>query len=68
MEKNTKCLRNGCERWLWAKDNGYLPLLECETCGFNVLEDARRKKIPLTLCEDGLRRKIISRKGETNDD
>jgi hypothetical protein len=31
----------------------------CARCGFNVEEDARRKQIPLTLCEDGLRRKLI---------
>lgn len=31
----------------------------CDRCGFNVEEDARRKQIPLTLCEDGLRRKLI---------
>ena len=34
----------------------------CARCGFNVDEDARRKQIPLTLCEDGLRRKLISPK------
>lgn len=31
----------------------------CARCGFNVDEDARRKQIPLTLCSDGLRRKLI---------
>lgn len=35
---------------------------DCARCGFNEKEDARRKQIPLTLCEDGLRRKIIPRK------
>lgn len=65
--KNSKCLRNGCERWFWAKDINNLPLLDCETCGFNILEDQRRKKIPLTLCEDGLRRKIITKRGDSDD-
>lgn len=31
----------------------------CDRCGFNVDEDARRKQIPLTLCSDGLHRKLI---------
>lgn len=31
----------------------------CARCGFNVDEDSRRKQIPLTLCSDGLRRKLI---------
>lgn len=31
----------------------------CAKCGFNADEDERRKNIPLTLCEDGLRRKLI---------
>ena len=31
----------------------------CARCGFNREEDARRKELPLTLCKDGLRRKII---------
>lgn len=33
----------------------------CEYCGFNAEEAERRKKLPLVLCPDGLRRKIIKR-------
>ncbi len=46
------CLRGGC---IWSK--------ECERCGFDKKEDARRKAIPLTLCTDGLRRKLIPPRG-----
>lgn len=31
----------------------------CGHCGFNRAEAMLRKKIPLTLCEDGLYRKIL---------
>ena len=31
----------------------------CSRCGFFEEEAERRKQIPLTLCEDGLRRKLI---------
>ena len=34
----------------------------CERCGFDKDENERRKQIPLTLCPDGLRRKIIPRR------
>ena len=70
--KNGKCLRNGCAAWqqlLRFDPTGELK--ECERCGFNVQEDARRKEIPLTLCADGLRRKIIPPKpiyGESVED
>lgn len=37
---------------------------DCENCGFNPQEAERRKNIPLTLCKDGLRRKIIGVKHE----
>lgn len=45
------CIKGGC----YGVHN-------CSGCGFDKAEDARRKEIPLTLCEDGLRRKIIHRK------
>lgn len=32
---------------------------DCERCGFNPEEAERRKDIPLTECDDGLRRKIL---------
>lgn len=38
------------------------PSEECERCGFSAEEAARRQAVPLTLCGDGLRRKIIRRK------
>ncbi len=31
----------------------------CKFCGFEASEAEKRKKIPLTLCEDGLKRKIL---------
>lgn len=36
----------------------------CENCGFNPVEAKRRKNIPLTLCADGLRRKVVGVKRE----
>lgn len=57
--KNKNCIKHGCEDW----ENNYIsaePYPFCEHCGFNKLEAERRKKIPLVLCEDGLRRKILS--------
>lgn len=36
----------------------------CAHCGFNPEEAKRRKEIPLTLCEDGLRRKILGGQDE----
>jgi len=47
----TNCIKGGC-----------YDVHNCSECGFDKAEDARRKEIPLTLCEDGLRRKIIHRK------
>ena len=32
---------------------------ECQRCGFDKDEAARRKAIPLTPCEDGTRHKVI---------
>lgn len=34
---------------------------KCRDCGFESHEAYRRKSIPLTLCEDGLKRKILKR-------
>lgn len=31
----------------------------CDRCGFNKPEADRRREIPLTLCKDGLMRKLI---------
>lgn len=33
--------------------------IACKYCAWNPAEMARRAKIPLTMCSDGLRRKII---------
>lgn len=41
------------------KDGGAGCGLQCEHCGWNQEEYARRKALPLTRCEDGLRRKIL---------
>lgn len=53
-EKVKGCLKGRCD-----------DIQGCSRCGWNEKEDARRKKIPLTLCEDGLRREIIPRKPHT---
>lgn len=59
-EKNKDCLRGGCLRWQYAQKEAPTPYIDaCWRCGFNIMEDARRKQIPLTLCDDGLRRKLI---------
>lgn len=67
---NGNCLRSSaCAAWQYFKKdnpNGEFP--ECECCGWNVQEDARRKEIPLTLCSDGLRRKIIPPRQRTVED
>ncbi len=58
--KNKDCLRGGCLRWQYAQKEAPTPYIEaCWRCGFNVAEDLRRKQIPLTLCDDGLLRKLI---------
>ena len=63
--KNKDCLRGGCLRWQYAQKEMPTPYIEaCWRCGFNVAEDLRRKQIPLTLCDDGLRRKLIPPRGK----
>ena len=59
--KNGNCLRpSACAAWDYFKQyNPTEDFQECERCGWNVLEDAFRKDLPLTLCPDGLRRKLI---------
>lgn len=39
----------------------------CSRCGFFEEEAARRKMIPLTLCKDGLMRKLIPRKSNAQE-
>lgn len=56
--KNENCLRGGCARWRGAVSAG-LTFTACERCGFDKQEASRRMKIPLTLCPDGLQRKLI---------
>lgn len=66
--KNKDCLRGGCLRWQYAQKEAPTPYVEaCWRCGFNVAEDLRRKQIPLTLCDDGLRRKLIPPRGNTQE-
>ena len=48
------CLKGGC---YWPSG--------CSSCGFDKNEAERRKQLPLVLCKDGLRRKIISTKTKT---
>lgn len=60
-KRNDDCLRGGCERWFSAvklKRN----LEECERCGFNKEEDARRKALPLVMGSNGLRHIVIPAK------
>lgn len=60
-EKNGKCLIGGCEGWRWSNTRDNYELVICCRCAFNPKEAARREKIPMELCEDGLLRKIIRR-------
>ena len=59
--KNGNCLRSSaCAAWEYFKAaNPTEDFQECKRCGWNVQEDAFRKELPLTLCPDGLRRKLI---------
>ena len=67
-ERNKDCLRGGCERWQYVQKEVATPYIDaCWRCGFNIMEDARRKQIPLTLCDDGLRRKLIPPRGKTQE-
>lgn len=40
------------------------PRKKCANCGFESHEAYRRSMIPLTLCEDGLKRKILRREDD----
>ena len=51
------CLKNGC---FWPSN--------CSRCGFDKAENERRKKLPLVLGRDGLRRKIIPREYSPDDE
>lgn len=67
LTSNRDCLMGGCDAWFQAKHiggDGYIE--KCWRCGFNVLEAARRRQIPLTPCKDGLSRKIIPKKPPYN--
>ena len=43
------CLLHGCDA----------EIQNCERCGWNKKEAARRKRLPLVRCADGLRRKLV---------
>ena len=49
---------------LYHPNGCLLPSGACETCGFDAREAARRKELPLVLCEDGKYRKIIRRRAK----
>lgn len=51
------CLKDGC---FWPSG--------CSHCGFDKAENERRKKLPLVMCHDGLRRKIIPRKNQEQEE
>jgi len=58
--RSPMCIKNGCEEWYGvAKNDLRKANAMCVRCGFSKTEDELRKKLPLTLCEDGLRRKLI---------
>lgn len=39
----------------------------CAGCGWNRAEHEMRQTLPLTMCEDGLRRKILPKRPELNE-
>ena len=41
--------------------------MECRHCGWDDEEAERRKAMPLALCEDGLRRKILPPRPRTDE-
>ena len=47
--KQPVCLLRGCDAE--PKD--------CARCGWNKKEAARRRRLPLTRCKDGLQRKLV---------
>lgn len=59
--RNPKCMKGGCLYWESCLESDR-ECTECDRCGFNFEEDARRKEIPLVMCKDGKRRKIIPAK------
>lgn len=62
-ERNPLCTKTSCLDWHYKhKDNPLFANTLCERCGFSKKENAFRKSIPLTICDDGLRRKIIPAK------
>ena len=48
-KKQKYCLLHGCDA----------ELKTCACCGWNKRETARRKRLPLVRCADGLRRKFV---------
>lgn len=60
-KRNDKCLRGGCERWFNANKQNR-KLAECERCGWDKEENERRRKLPLVVGKDGLRRIVIPAK------
>jgi hypothetical protein len=71
IQNNPLCIHIGCAEWHYRQDRDLAEAnAMCERCGFSKKEDAMRKAIPLTLCDDGLKRKLIpprQRKEEQND-
>ena len=69
--KNPVCIKNACLDWQYKREHDKAQANAlCERCGFSKKEDALRKTIPLTLCADGLKRKLIpprKRKEEQDD-
>ena len=48
-KKQSGCLLHGCDA----------EIKTCVRCGWNKQEAARRRRLPLVRCADGLRRKLV---------
>ena len=48
-KKESGCLLHGCDA----------EIKNCARCGWNRQEAARRRRLPLVRCADGLKRKIV---------
>ena len=48
-KKQMACLLHGCDA----------EIRDCTVCGWNKEEAARRSRLPLIHCRDGLRRKLV---------
>ena len=47
------------EKYGWSRPSVLCDGKNCDRCAWNLEEAYRRAQIPLTVCPDGLRRKLI---------